>query len=112
MSGPGHVVLALDDDPAILSSLENLLKAHGHPVRLHADPEALFQAGLPDVPACLLLDQQLADGVIGTAVHAEIQARGWNLPTIFLTAHWNVPLVVGAMRAGADGFLTKPYDPE
>lgn len=31
---------------------------------------------------------------------------------IFLTAHWNVQSVVTAIRAGLDGFLAKPFDPE
>jgi FixJ family two-component response regulator len=40
-----------------------------------------------------------------------MQRIGWDIPTVFLTAHWNVQSVVNAMRAGADGFLTKPFDP-
>lgn len=112
MSRPDHLVIVLDDDPAILTSLKNLLTAHGHSVRLHTTPEDLIQAGMPDVPACLLLDHQLADGVLGTDVHADLQERGWELPTIFLTAHWSLQSVVEAMRAGADGFLAKPYETE
>ena len=107
------LVIALDDERSILTSLERLLPEHGYPVRTHRDPDEFFRAGLPpDIPACLLLDQQLDNGVTGVEVHAEMQRRNWKLPTIFLTAHGNVPLVVRAMRAGADGFLTKPYEPE
>jgi FixJ family two-component response regulator len=111
MKKPSHLVIALDDDPAVLTSLENLLAAHGHPVRTHTNPGDLIRAGRPEVPACLLLDHQLADGMTGADVHADLQRRGWDIPTIFLTAHWSVQSVVNAMRAGADGFLTKPYDP-
>lgn len=112
MSKPNQIVMALDDDPAVLASLENLLTAHGHAVRMHADAESFFSAGLPDGPSCLLLDHRLGSGLTGFEVHAELQERGWLLPTIFLTAHWDAESVVRAMRAGADGFLTKPYDPE
>ena len=111
MNRPDHLVIALDDDPAVLTSLKNLLTAHDHPVRLHSNPEDLIEAGMPDIPACLLLDHQLAGGVTGIDVHADLQKREWELPTIFLTAHWSVQSIVDAMRAGADGFLTKPYDP-
>lgn len=104
-------VLVLDDEASIRSGLEALLAAHGYRVRSYADSGALFQAGLPQVPACLLLDNQLGNGMTGVKVHQEIQDRGWDLPTIFLTAHWNVPSVVSAMRTGADGFLTKPFEP-
>lgn len=106
-----HTVLVLDDDASILSSLERLLTAHGYSVRLHAEPDHFFRAGLPQVPACLLLDNQLGNGRTGVEVHAEMQRRGWDIPTVFVTAHWDVQTVVRAMRAGADDFLAKPFDP-
>lgn len=106
-----HTVLILDDDRSILSGLERLLKAHGYRVSLFADPDHFFRAGLPSVPACLILDNQLNDSMTGLQVYEELQRRGWFIPTVFLTAHWNVQSVVSAMRSGADGFLTKPFDP-
>ena len=111
MTHADHMVLVLDDDQSILISLERLLQAHGYSVRVYSESEDFFRAGLPEVPACLLLDNQLGNGMTGVQVHAELYRRGWNLPTVFVTAHWNVQSVVNAMRAGADGFLTKPYNP-
>jgi len=112
MTDPDHLVIALDDEPTVLTSLQRLLSGHGHPLRTHLTADDFFAAGLPAVPACLLLDHQLGNDVTGLDVHAEMKRRHWDIPTIFLTAHWDVPLVVSAMRKGADGFLTKPYDPD
>jgi FixJ family two-component response regulator len=106
-----QTVLLLDDDSSIRSSLEKLLSANGYKVRSHSEPDGLFAAGPPQGTACLLLDHQLGNGVTGVQVHQRMLERGWDLPTIFLTAHWNVHSVVSAMRAGADGFLAKPFDP-
>jgi len=106
-----HLVLVLDDDPSMVSGLDRLLTSHGYKVRLHQNPDTFFSEGLPSVPACLLLDINLNHGKSGIEVHAELLRRGWHLPTIFLTGHWNVQEVVNAIRAGADGFLTKPFDP-
>jgi FixJ family two-component response regulator len=111
MTHDEHAVLVLDDDPSILKGLERLLAAHGYRVGLYSESEDFFRAGMPAVPACLILDNQLNDGMTGLQVHAEMQRRGWEIPTVFLTAHWNVQCVVDAMRSGADGFLTKPFDP-
>ncbi len=111
MSTDDQLVLVLDDDSSIRQSLERLLTAHSYQVRLHADQDDFFRCGMPVAPACLLLDHELGNGVTGVQVYQEMQSRGWNLPTIFLTAHWNVQLVVSAMRNGADGFLTKPFEP-
>jgi FixJ family two-component response regulator len=106
-----HTVLILDDDPHIRRSLETLLTAYGYRIRSHAEPDDFFRAGPPRGPACLLLDQQLGKGVTGVQVHQKMLEYGWDLPTVFLTAHWDVQLVVDAMREGADGFLAKPFDP-
>lgn len=112
MSAGDHRVLVLDDEPSVLRGLDRLLRAHGYQTRLHQTPDTLFAEGMPEVPACLLLDNNLNHGATGIQVHAEIVRLGWNVPTVFLTGHWNVQEVVSAIRAGADGFLTKPYDPD
>ena len=89
----------------------NCLPAHGYSVRLHSDPDDLINGGPPSVPACLVLENQFSNGMTGLRIHSELRSRGWEVPTVFLTANWNVRSVVTAMRAGADGFLTKPLDP-
>ncbi|MEI6674421.1 MAG: response regulator [Verrucomicrobiota bacterium] len=111
MKNAEQLVVVLDDDQSILTGLERLLTGNGYHVRLHAEPDDFFRAGLPDSPSCLLLDNQLGDCLNGVQVHEEIIRRNWFIPTVFLTAHWNVQVVVNVMRAGADGFLTKPFDP-
>lgn len=111
MSSENHMVLVLDDDRSVVNGLERLLSAHGYKVRAFMESEDLFRGGAPREPACLILDNQLSDGMTGMQVHQEMQRRGWEIPTVFLTAHWNVQSVVNAMRAGADGFLTKPFEP-
>jgi FixJ family two-component response regulator len=110
MVGIDHEVVVLDDDTALLKSLEDLLKSNGFNVRMHSEAEDFFQVGLPKVPSCLLLDNHLGNGTSGVQVHQQILERGWFIPTIFLTGTWDVHLVVKVMRAGADGFLTKPFD--
>lgn len=110
---PGErLVLVLDDDQAILDGVERLLGGRGYNVRTFSCSAALLDAGPPAVPSCLILDNQLGDGATGLEIHAEIQRLGWNVATVFLTAHWNVQSIVKAIRDGADGFLTKPFDPE
>lgn len=111
MSREKHAVLVLDDDRSVLNGLERLLASHGYQVRAYLESDDLFRDGLPEAPSCLILDNQLSDGMTGMQVHQEIIRRGWEIPTLFLTAHWDVQSVVHAMRAGADGFLTKPFEP-
>jgi FixJ family two-component response regulator len=104
-------VLVLDDDPGILKGLKRLLTDKGYRVECFSRYEELFKFGPPELPSCLILDNQLGDGMSGFEVHAELVRRKWDLPTLFLTAHWNVRSVVQAMRNGADTFITKPFEP-
>lgn len=78
MMEDGRMVLVLDDEPSVLRGLERLLTGHGYQVRLHLTPESLFADGLPKMPACLLLDNNLNHGQSGLQVHAEVLRRGWH----------------------------------
>jgi FixJ family two-component response regulator len=112
MSGTDPIVLVLDDDPALVASVKQLLTGQGLRVRAHTGPADFFQAGLPQVPACLLLDNELNADLSGVQVHEEILRRGWFVPTVFLTGSWDLQMVVKVMRTGADGVLAKPFDPK
>lgn len=114
MTAELKTVLLLDDDASTLRGLERLLIARGYHVRTYQSPDLFFQAGPPSAPACLLLDYHFgpATDTKGLEVYAEIQRRGWCLPTVFLTAEWDAHTIVKAMRDGAADYLTKPFDPE
>lgn len=45
----------------------------------------------------------------GLQLQEELLRRGIALPTVFVTAHGDVPLAVEAMRKGASNFLEKPF---
>jgi FixJ family two-component response regulator len=107
-----QTVLVLDDDHVVRGSLKSLLTAHGYSFLSYAEPQEFFRSGEPARPACLLLDHQLGNGIDGIQVYQKMRESGWDLPTIFLTAHWNVQSVVTAIRTGVDGFLAKPFDPD
>jgi DNA-binding response OmpR family regulator len=40
-----------------------------------------------------------------------VDARTWNLPVVMLTAQAGATRVARAMEAGADDYVTKPFDP-
>jgi FixJ family two-component response regulator len=61
----------------------------------------------PDAPSCLILDLQLPD-VNGLELQREL-AGGEAPPIVFITGHGDVPSSVRAMKAGAIGFLSKPF---
>lgn len=102
-------VFVVDDDPLIRDSLSLLLETEGMTVESYDSAESFRVALDADRPGCLVLDVRLP-GMGGPALRVELQRRNIHMPILFLTAHGEIPTTVGAMRAGADDFLTKPPD--
>jgi len=59
--------------------------------------------------ACLVADVQLS-GMSGVELQRLLAAQGYRQPIIFITAFPDEKLRAQALRRGAVGFLTKPFD--
>jgi DNA-binding NtrC family response regulator len=104
-------ILIVDDEALNLDLLDQELADMGHLSERAADgSEALakLEAGNPDL---VLLDYQMP-GMNGIEVLKEIRRRDQNLPIIMITAYGTIERAVEAVKAGADDFITKPFDPE
>jgi len=103
-------VLIVEDEPALLRALRINLRARGYDVGVaSAGREALAQARQrpPDV---VLLDLGLPD-LDGTEVIRDL--RGWSrAAVIVLSGRAGSGDKIGALDAGADDYVTKPFDME
>lgn len=102
-------VFVVDDDRAVRSSLGMLLETEGFKVRTHDSGEGFLAAFDDRHRGCLILDLRMP-GMNGLEVQAELTKRGSRLPIIFLSGFGDIPTTVGAIKAGAEDFLTKPPD--
>jgi FixJ family two-component response regulator len=102
------VVLVVDDDVSLRSSLADLFASVGLRAETFGSPTELLRAKLPDGPSCLVLDVRLP-GLSGLDFQAELVKANVQLPIIFITGHGDIPMSVRAMKAGAFEFLTKPF---
>jgi RNA polymerase sigma factor (sigma-70 family) len=102
------VVLVVDDDPSVRSSLKFLISSVGLQVETFDSADALLQRKLPDAPSCLVLDVRLR-GLSGLDFQRELAGRNCRTPIIFITGHGDIPMSVRAMKDGAVEFLTKPF---
>jgi FixJ family two-component response regulator len=102
------IVFVVDDDVAMRRSLENLLRSVGLRVESHASAPEFLRAKRSDVPACLVLDVRLP-GASGLDLQKHMAEAGMEMPIIFITGHGDIPMSVQAMKAGALGFLPKPF---
>jgi FixJ family two-component response regulator len=102
------VVFIVDDDRDVRDSLRRLLTSVGLVAQVFDSAQAFLTARRPDAPSCLVLDVRLP-GLSGLDLQRELAAADISLPIIFLTGYGDIPMSVGAMKAGAVEFLTKPF---
>lgn len=102
------VVLVVDDDEAVRTSLAELMISVGLEVTCFASPRELLETDLRERPGCLVLDIRMPGGS-GLELQRHLAASGKAKPIVFLTGHGDIPMSVQAMKAGAVDFLTKPF---
>src|SRR5262247_2634454 len=104
-------ILIVDDEPLNLDLLDQELTELGHVTERATDgSEALSKLDTAN-PDLVLLDYQMP-GMNGIEVLREIRKRDQNLPVIIITAYGTIERAVEAVKAGANDFITKPFDPE
>jgi two-component system, OmpR family, KDP operon response regulator KdpE len=103
-------ILLVEDDRVLLDTLTIGLRAEGYEVLPAADGRTALDATRHDDPDLVVLDLGLPD-VPGTEVLDEL--RTWSrIPVIVLSARQDSTDKVGALDAGADDYVTKPFGME
>ena len=103
----GARILAVDDEPEILSALETILRSAGYEIDTAASgKEAIARATLR-APDAVILDLVLPDRS-GIDVCREL--RTWTqIPILLLSVIGDEDEKVEALDAGADDYVTKPF---
>ncbi|WP_105423614.1 response regulator transcription factor [Neorhizobium sp. T25_27] len=102
-----QIVHIVEDDEQFRLSLQDLFQSLSIAAEGFEDADDFFSRASRDFGGCVLLDVRLP-GVNGIEFQRELEARGYELPVIFMTAHGDVATSVNAMKAGAIDFLQKP----
>jgi FixJ family two-component response regulator len=109
MTNASSTVFVIDDDAAMRTSLESLLRSVGQNVWSFGSTADFARAERPDTPACIVLDVRLPEQS-GLEFQRELARSGGHpLPIVFVTGHGDIAMSVAAMKAGAIEFLTKPF---
>lgn len=100
-------VYLVDDDAGVRTALSRLFRIEGFQTASFDSAEAFLQQQEFQSPACVVLDVSMP-GLDGLALQRVLRERSRDLPIVFLTGCGDIPMSVGAMKAGAVDFLTKP----
>lgn len=101
------VIAAVDDDPRVLESLENLLESAGYTVFTFSSGAALLAAGLPSID-CLITDIGMP-GMDGFELLDIVKKARPKLPVLLLTGRHEIGDQHRAKDKDISGFFTKPF---
>jgi diguanylate cyclase (GGDEF)-like protein len=108
---PGRILVA-EDDPLYRRALQRFLTRKGYAVHLVSDGlQALAEATSSDAPRLLVLDWMMP-GLPGPEVCRRLRAtpRERYQYILLLTAKHTTADIVEGLEAGADDYLTKPFN--
>ncbi|MCF2705916.1 response regulator transcription factor [Arcanobacterium haemolyticum] len=101
-------ILVVDDDPGISEMIAILLESEGYEVTVCANGLnvlPLFRAERPDL---VLLDVMLP-GLDGVSVCAQLREES-DVPIVMMSARTDSVDVIAGLEAGADDYVTKPFE--
>jgi FixJ family two-component response regulator len=102
------LISIIDDDDALRSSLENLIRSVGLRTQGFSSAEAFLSSNQVHETACLILDVRMP-GMSGPELQRQMAVANSHIPIIFMTAHEDAARRTQALEAGAVAFLHKPF---
>jgi two-component system response regulator FixJ len=109
MSPENKQIFIVDDDISVCRALSILLATYGFTVDTYTCAEEFFRAVPDSAPGCLLLDIHMP-GLDGWETQQRLIKSGSSRPIIIMSADKNYGLNKKAIKAGAVGFLQKPFN--
>lgn len=99
------------DSPFFTQLIKNELKGSGYGIRCTADGQSTLSLVIENPPDILLLNNTLPD-MSGAEVLSQLRANASTqcLPVILLSARDKVEDIAAGLEAGADDYLSKPFD--
>jgi two-component system, OmpR family, KDP operon response regulator KdpE len=102
-------ILVIDDEPAIRKLLERGLSSYGYEVTAVSNGTSALDLAARQSLHIILLDVNLQSQPNGLEVCRQL--REWSkTPIIMLTVRDEKPIRLAALNAGADDYVTKPFD--
>jgi FixJ family two-component response regulator len=102
------VISVIDDDASVRAATNNLLSSHGYLVHTFASAQDFLKSARLGDSSCVVADVQMPV-MSGLDLLTHIRTLGNDAPFIFITAFPDESVRARALKAGAVGFLAKPF---
>lgn len=107
------MILVIDDDIAVRTSLQLLLKSEGYNMLGISEPGEAIRIVKEDRPDLIILDLNFSittTGEEGLNLLQAIKKTNAAIPVILITGWGSITLAVQGMKLGASDFINKPWD--
>ena len=107
------MILVIDDDSAIRTSLSFMLKRLKYDVQAVSTPKEAIAVVRSVAPELILMDMNFSlttSGDEGITLLKQVKIFQPDTPVILMTAWGSIQLAVKGMQAGAFDFITKPWN--
>lgn len=107
------MLLIIDDDSGVRSSLSFMLKRAGYQVTAVTGPREAMEVVRSEAPSLILMDMNFTlstSGEEGLTLLKQVKVFRPDVPVILMTAWGSIQLAVQGMQAGAFDFITKPWN--
>ena len=105
------VIAIVDDDESFRQATISFIRSLGYSAAAFPSADAFINSNVVENTDCLISDIQMP-GMSGIELQSHLIAQGHRVPIIFVTAFPETKARGHALRAGAIGFLGKPFDDE
>ena len=103
-------ILIVDDDTSMRLLLAGYFRRLGYDVEEKESAVEALPVALAGNYDCFIFDVSMP-GMTGLELLRKLRERQINTPTLFLTAHDEIDDKVAGFQAGADDYLSKPFEP-
>jgi FixJ family two-component response regulator len=105
------VIAIVDDDESFRHATISFIRSLGYSTAAFPSADAFINSNVVENTDCLITDVQMP-GMSGIELQNYLIAQGHRVPIIFVTAFPEPEARGNALRAGAVGFLGKPFGDE
>ena|ERR1700686_4436369 len=105
------MICIVDDDESVLEATKCLVRSLGYNAATFSSAEEFLDSGRVKGTACLITDVQMP-GLSGPELQDRLISDGFRMPVIFVTAYPEERLRERVLKAGAIGYLSKPFREE
>ena len=102
------MISIVDDDESVRETTKGLVRSLGYVAATFASSEEFLNSDRLNDTSCLISDVQMP-GLDGLELQSRLTAMGRRIPIIFVTAFPQEQVRLRALKAGAVGFLSKPF---